>query len=400
VILAAGIWLAAGPAAPGPYGLLVRLVPGFDGLRVPSRFIVVTALALSVLGSAGAAWLLGRMRPRAAAIVTVLLGGAIVVEGYGPIEMVPFRHDQRNRAELNRWLHAAPAGGVLELPIIGPNLAPFTLVYQYNAILHHHPVINGYTGYGYGLQDFLGGPGSPLRDPAAIPDVLRGLRTIGVRTVLVHRSLFSDRPELGWPDPNALVDVIDAAPGTTGPGLRFNDVIAWTLTDPPPRAAVDEARLARLPASAFAASASDMPDRLRYALDGNLDTKWLSGRPQAGGEWIRLSFAGDTDVARLVVLTPPRGVGDYPRGLAIESEAGDGSRITLYSGSFVPSLMRGLAGPRVGAPAVFDLPSNASRSLWLRQTGHSGTWQWAIHELAVYERRRPESESDSTSRHP
>jgi hypothetical protein len=390
VILGAALWLAAGPGVPGPYGLLVRFMPGFDGLRVPARFIVIVALALCVLGSAGAAWLLGRLRPRAALIAATLLGAAIVVEGYGgPIDMVPFRSDQRTRADLNRWLRAAPAGGVLELPIVGPGLAPFTLGYQYNTLLHGHPVINGYTGYGYGLQDFLGGPGSPLRDPAALPDLLSGLRTIGVRYVLVHRSLYFDQPGLGWPDPTALVEAIEAAPGTTGPGRRYNDVIAWTLAGAPRRSPIDESRLARLPASAFGVEASNMPDRLQYALDGKLETKWLSGRPQDGGEWIRLTFARETDVARLVVLTPPGGVGDYPRGLDIESETGDGSRIPLYAGPFVAFLVRGLAGPLTGSPAVLDLPSNASRAVWIRQTGQSRTWQWAIHELQVYERRRP-----------
>jgi hypothetical protein len=26
--------------------------------------------------------------------------------------------------------------------------------------------------------------------------------------------------------------------------------------------------------------------------------------------------------------------------------------------------------------------------LWLRQTGRTRTWQWAIHELEIYERRQ------------
>ncbi len=388
-IVAAGIWLAAGPAVPGPYGLLVRFVPGFDGLRVPARFIVIISLALGVLGSAGAAWLLGRLRPPAATAAAILLGAAITIEGYGgPIGMVPFRHDQRARSTLNAWLREQPAGGVLELPIAGPGLAPFTLEYQFNTLLHRHPIVNGYTGYGYGLQDFLGGPGSPLRDGASLAGALVGLRSIGVQYVLVHRAGYLEWPDAGWPDPSALVDVLEDSPGTTGPGRHFNEVVAYALAPPPARTAVDEGALARLPAPALAPAASEMPERLRYAFDGRLETKWLTGRPQAGGEWIRLSFARETDVARLVVLTPPVGVGDYPRGLEIESESGDGSRITLYAGPFVPFLIRGLAGPLAGAPAVIDLPSNGSRAVWIRQTGRSPTWQWAIHELQVYERRR------------
>jgi hypothetical protein len=151
---------------------------------------------------------------------------------------------------------------------------------------------------------------------------------------------------------------------------------------------VDETLLEPMPRSAFAATASAMPDRLQYAFDGDVETKWLSAAPQAGGEWIRLVFARDVDVGRLAVLTSRDGVGDYPRGLTVESETADGSRMALYSGPFLPGLMKGLAGARAGAPAVLDLPSNVTRALWLRQTGRTRTWQWAIHELEIYERRQ------------
>jgi hypothetical protein len=88
-----------------------------------------------------------------------------------------------------------------------------------------------------------------------------------------------------------------------------------------------------------------------------------------------------------VVLTSPFGVGDYPRGLVVESEAGDGARVTLLEGSFLPGLINGLATGTAGSPAVLDLPSNRSRALWIRQTGRSERWQWAIHELQVFRRR-------------
>ena len=134
-------------------------------------------------------------------------------------------------------------------------------------------------------------------------------------------------------------------------------------------------------------TASMMPDRLRYAFDGDVRTKWLSAAPQAGGEWVRLSFGEELDIGRLVVLTSPFGVGDYPRGLVVESEAADGARMTLLEGSFLPGLIGGLATGEGGSPAVLDLPSNRSRALWIRQTGRSERWQWAIHELQVYRRR-------------
>jgi len=388
-ILVLAAWLSAGPSLPGPYGLLLRVLPGFDGLRVPARFVVVVALALAVLGSAGAAWLFARLRPRAAAAAALVLGAAIVVEGYGgPMHMSPFRHDQRVRAQLNAWIRSGPPGGVVELPIAGPAFEPFTLAYQYNTLLHGHPIVNGYSGYGYWLQDFLGGPGSPLSETDALPGMIEGLRSIGVRYVVVHQSLFSDRPAFGWSDPKDLVEAIDRATGMRG--RQFNDSVAWLLETPRPRLPVDESALEPVSIGRSMVTASAIEDRLRYAFDGDIGSKWLSAAPQSGGEWVKLSFGEDVDIGRLVVLTSPFGVGDYPRSLVVESEAADGGRMTLYEGSFLPALIGGLATGARGAPAVLDLPSNRSRALWIRQIGRSERWQWAIHELRVY-RRRPSS---------
>jgi len=386
VVLGLALWLSAGPSVPGPYSVLLNVLPGFNGLRVPARFVVVVALALAVLGSAGAAWLLGRLRPRAATAAAIVLGAAIVLEGYGGrLYTVPFRHDQRVRGQLNEWIRSGPRGGVLELPIVGPAFEPFTIAYQYNTLNHGHPIVNGYSGYGYGLQDFLGGPGSPLSEPDALPGMLEGLRGIGVRHVVLHQPIYSDRPELGWPDPKDLVEAIDRASGQRG--RQFNTAVGWLLGAPRPRLPVDESALEAVPLRESMVTASAMADRRRYAFDRDIDTKWLSAAPQAGGEWLRIAFGEDLDAGRLVILTNRFGVGDYPRGLEVESEAADGARMTLFSGSFLPALIGGLATGRADAPAVLDLPSNRSRALWIRQTGRSERWQWAVHELQVY--RRP-----------
>jgi len=384
-VLVLAVWLSAGPSLPGLYGLLLGVLPGFNGLRVPARLIVVVALALAVLGSAGAAWLLSRLGSRTGLAAAAAIGAAIVLEGYGgPLPMVRFQHDQLGRARLNAWIRSGPPGGVLELPIVGPAFEPFTLSYQYNTLLHGHPIVNGYSGYGYGLQDFLGGPGSPLGDPDALPGLLGALRTIGVRYVVLHQQEFVRRPELGWPDPKTLAESIDRAAGA--PGESFNDAVCWLLGPPRPRLPIDESALERLTIRAAMVTASAMPDRLRYAIDGDIDTKWLSAAPQAGGEWMRVAFDAELDAGRLVVLTSRFGVGDYPRGLVVESEAADGTRLSLFSGSFLPSLIGGLATGSAGAPAVVDLPSNRSRAIWIRQTGRSARWQWAVHELQVYGR--------------
>jgi len=152
---------------------------------------------------------------------------------------------------------------------------------------------------------------------------------------------------------------------------------------------VQESLLSPVRLSESMLTASSLPGHLRYVYDGDVGTNWVSAGPQAGGEWVRLSFGDEIDVGRLVLMTSPYGLPSYARGLDVESETPDGSRLTLYSGSFLPLLIEGLASGRAGAPAVIDLPSNRSRALWVRQTGRSDRWVWAIHELDVFRRRAP-----------
>jgi hypothetical protein len=47
------VWLSMGPGPWRPYLLLYNYVPGFNGMRVPSRLASIVVLALSVLAGGG-----------------------------------------------------------------------------------------------------------------------------------------------------------------------------------------------------------------------------------------------------------------------------------------------------------------------------------------------------------
>jgi hypothetical protein len=158
-LLALGPTLEVGGATTGvpmPYSLLYHHVPGFDGLRVPARFAMVTVACLSVLGAFGARHLLSRGRGGRQALVA--LAAFFVLESTS----APIALDQR----------AAPAGGlaagpprvftgdavppvyrflstlpvstvVLEFPFGAPGWDLPSVFYQR---VHRHPIVNGYSG--------------------------------------------------------------------------------------------------------------------------------------------------------------------------------------------------------------------------------------------------------------
>jgi hypothetical protein len=388
-LLVFSVWMTLGPGVTGPYTVLLTLVPGLDGLRVPARFVVMVALALAVLGSAGAAWVLARLRPRVALVAAAVVGAAIVADGYGgPLTMVPFDPWQADRSELNAWVRSGPDGGVLELPIVPFAFAPVSLAYQYNTLLHRHPVVNGYAGRGSAFQDYLGDFASPFRQRDEVGDALQGLRALNVRFVILHRDVASRRPELRWTEPDLLAEAIDRAAGMVEEKRQFGEAVAWRLAPPVPSSSLDTRGLVALAAGAIRATASANPDLVRFAFDGNIDTRWHSGRPQDGSEWMRLDFDRDIDIGRLVFTTPPAGIGNHPRDLVVESQSADGSTTVLRSGSVMPGLIRSLAAGTDGSPVVLDLPRNQTRTLWLRQRGRTTSWYWTVPELTVFERPR------------
>jgi hypothetical protein len=81
--------LAMGPSitvkgaliSPGPYAWLMDYVPGFDGLRVPSRFFMLVVLSLAVLAGLGASTVIARTRRFGASLVAVA-GVLILVESW------------------------------------------------------------------------------------------------------------------------------------------------------------------------------------------------------------------------------------------------------------------------------------------------------------------------------
>ncbi len=122
------IWYAA------PYSVLFAYVPGFDALRVPARFWMITLVALSALASIGVARLLAvqsaRVRVLTAALVIVLVGEGVM------------------RFPLQETPAALPipreAAAVLEVPA-GDAIGDATAMYR--SLSHHRPVLNGWSGY-------------------------------------------------------------------------------------------------------------------------------------------------------------------------------------------------------------------------------------------------------------
>lgn len=141
----------------GPYAWLMAWVPGFDGVRVPARFLMVMTLCLAGLAGYGAAAIL-RTGPRVGIAVLVVASGLILGESWtGRFQTnvrlaaegyLPTPRELKTGVDLPpvyKVLRDEPAPVVLiEFPF---GSHAWDLHSMFYAGYHRRPLVNGYSGF-------------------------------------------------------------------------------------------------------------------------------------------------------------------------------------------------------------------------------------------------------------
>jgi hypothetical protein len=175
------LWLSLGPAF-GLYRLGYALIPGFDLIRVPSRFFLLTLTALSALAALG----LDRIRRPAIAWALVVVA---------TIECIPLPWDSpRDPIEtppIDAWIATQPKPfRVVELPIPLPDnslrQSRFHSEYMIHGAAHWQPMLNGYSSLVPPLHMRLY---TELHEFPTEPG-LAELERLGVNYVIVHTDMY------------------------------------------------------------------------------------------------------------------------------------------------------------------------------------------------------------------
>jgi hypothetical protein len=359
-------WLSLGPTG-ALYAWLTAHLPGFSGLRVPARFNVLVALALATLGAAGAAWLCRTLEARRLATpLVVVLGLAIVVEGYGgPIHLETFRAGQRQRAALHEWLRTQPEGAMLELPIEPSGAGPSTLPYQFNTLHHGRPIVNGYSGWGSPLQEFLAHPASPVSRHEHLDAALEGLSALGVRYVLLHRSEFSRSVPGAYTDPLPLTSALDAS--------RWVDLTRTFLP----------MQIWRLKPATAPPAAPVLRD------DGRLEAgRDFSVRADGEEGPVAVTLAAPGDVGAITLVLPEAGSGLYPVRVRVTATESAGTSRVLFDDAVLPRVLAALVRPPRDRHITLPLPENTAVTLDIAYVSSTGGRPWEDGGLGLSARRR------------
>ena len=185
----------------GPFDLWpwVHTWPGFNFIRVPSRFMNLTTLALAMLAGAGFARLTARAGMRGT-VVAAAAAGALLLGEYSayPFTGVPFRVPS---PAITEWLAAQPAPFVVaEVPVPpasrGGAFTRFQTAAMLHSTAHWQKTLHGYSGIQPPLHDRVFAELTTFPDDRSIAT----LQELGVTHVVVHRPLYA--PE-AWADVEA-----------------------------------------------------------------------------------------------------------------------------------------------------------------------------------------------------
>jgi hypothetical protein len=214
------------------YKPLFELAPGFDAIRTPGRFTMLTSLSLALLAAAGTYEVVRRLRSRTAAryapaAVAAGLAALVVVEGTGHlghprVPVIP--------AAL---AHATSLPGpILMLPTDPDSDRAF----QYFSTDGFPRIANGNSTFDLPAQDDLRGGMQNFPDAPGV----RKLRALGIRTVVLVTDL-RDNPIYPFPaDRFAIPEPPDPAAAArksiAGLGITrrvAGDVVIYDISPPP-----------------------------------------------------------------------------------------------------------------------------------------------------------------------
>jgi len=364
--------------AEGPFILFHKYVPGFDGIRAIGRVHIFVMFALAVFTAFGGQ-AIERMKRRW--LRTAFMG---VVPLFVLVEYASFPLPLANVWGPNqvpgvyRWLatNGNESDVVLELPLppINRGIALIECQRVYASTYHWKRLVNGYSGFYPPIYNVL------RRHWESLPleQNLEEARSLGVRYLVVHLQ------QRYAPDGQALASALLEFPDQVNLLKRFEGAWLFELVGWQNGLKIKSLQgLEVLPKGGWSATATVNANTAMNALDGNMTTRWDSGR-QKPGVIFELNLGRSEAVCGLrMKLGTSRN--DYPRGYEI-AVSSDGSKWEIVAKRpHVVFPIAAILDTQKPAVDVF-FPPQCVRLLRITQTGKHKVFYWSIHELEVFTR--------------
>ncbi len=362
---------------PGPFLALHEWIPGFRGVRVPSRFIIFLAVGLAVLaGIAIARYEKWEPSPRRRRSVLALSALVLLAESVSlpvPLSEVSTARSYRPIYEDVRSLPEDAV--VVELPMPLPLESKASeAVYMYRSRYHGKRLLNGYSGYTPPAAVIA----NRAMDRFPTQQSLDFLTELGVGFILVHRVGF--RPEKG----QLIVEMLKQfEPRVRLISRRGNDFLyrlsPGTVTRLGQRGPYTPVGSKDL----WVGWAGRNVLETGLAFDGNLETGWSTEGPQRPKDFYLLDLGRPALFSRIELFLNRRPL-TFPRSFTVSASL-DGETWTPIGDypSYYPVLRAEAIDQFEKYKVDLEFEPVSGRYLKIQLTAPHPTESWTIQEIAL-----------------
>ena len=375
-----------------PFRWLFQNIPGFRGVRAPSRYAVFVLLAGAVLAGFGLTRFLGAFRTRRnRLVVAVALLLVLNVEFLAVPQRTVLTPSGEDIPPVYRWLKEQPGDfAVLELPV--NNLISRDALFLYFSLFHGKRLVNGYSG-------FLPPATLNLRSVFRrfpIWENIEILRALDIRYLVVHMKGWTPHIQARTRERLATLfagDVREVRRFSYAPRrphsfehLLGEDVVYEVLPGAVPRPPARPAEL--LPPERWSLSANINKPLLAALKDGNLESSWTTRRPKRSWDYLTVIMDEAAPVAEVRLRYHPADV-SYQAAVTVAVETSlDGTAWKNHEFSYAAGdFIRGLVDDPRNPVQRFFLPGEPVRFVRMTQFGDNEPAAWTVAEVEVLFRK-------------
>ena len=380
-----------------PFKWFYEHVPGFKGIRVPSRFAIFVIFSTVLLAGLGLRSILNKFDKKKWIVwASVGLFCALNLEYLSVPQrarIVPIKDDI---PPAYRWLEEkAKPDPIIELPFhrnIGRDA-----VYMYFSIFHRKKLVNGYSGFFPPAIYYIRKVFETFPSSASL-DILK---TLGIKYVIFHPRMLEEEKadkiiqslQDDFPSELSLIKTFQYSPQQAHffEDKFGKDLIYEVMPDQEKIMPEPETDLVTIPPEAWTVTANRNPSDLPLLMDDDLTTRWTTRRPKKTGDFLLVEFKEPERIDKVSLFMGDAEF-DYAIRIRVESSL-DGTQWRTFRRLYSPGeFTENLISSPLDLVQNIRLKGNKIKYLKIIQAGNDRALWWSVAELKIHRKTKKSAE--------
>jgi hypothetical protein len=373
---------------PLPFTWFYKLVPGFSGIRAPSRYGIFVLFAVGMMAGFGTHLFFLKFKKQKMVYMALILVLILLNIEYlsipQRIRSVPVKGDI---PPTYRWIQEQPGDfALLEFPFF--SRVGWESVYMYFSTFHGKKIVNGYSGFLPPSYFFLREAFDSFPSPSTI-DILKYL---DVKYLVVHTRMLNGQRtktliediENEFPDDLEIVKTFQYSfQKEWEHGDKFgNDIVFHITPDLQSEKNPETDDLVAVPATQLTISSNINRSLLPLLIDGRLETRWSTDRYKRTGDFLLVESSQPLDYP-IVSLSLGPSANDFAIDFNIEISTDGSQWQRIEDGYLMSEFLEKLFKSPTDIVQKISIRQKDVRYIKLTQVGNSDRFWWSVAELEI-----------------